>query len=59
MVMIHGNHHYQMKGGGMATINMRDFPEQLHREAKAKAALMGITLKELIIRAVTEYLKRN
>jgi predicted HicB family RNase H-like nuclease len=43
----------------MATINMRDFPEKLHREAKAKAALLGITLKELIIRAVTEYLKRN
>jgi predicted HicB family RNase H-like nuclease len=43
----------------MATINMRDIPDQLHREAKAKAALMGISLKELIIRAITEFLKRN
>ena len=43
----------------MATINLRDFPVQLHREAKAKAAMLGITLKELIIRAVTEYLKRH
>ena len=43
----------------MATINMRDFPEKLRREAKAKAAMLGITLKELIIRAVTEYLKRK
>ena len=57
--MIHDYHKYQTKGEKMATINMRDFPEQLHREAKAKAAMMGISLKELIIRAVTEYLKRN
>ena len=41
----------------MANINLRDFPEQLHREAKAKAALEGISLKELIIRAVEAYLK--
>ena len=32
------------------------FPDNLHREAKAKAALEGISLKELIIRAITEYL---
>jgi len=43
----------------MATINLRDFPIPLHREAKAKAAMLGITLKELIIRAITEYLKRH
>ena len=41
----------------MANINLRDFPETLHREAKAKAALEGISLKELIIRAVESYLK--
>jgi predicted HicB family RNase H-like nuclease len=41
----------------MAAINLRDFPDALHREAKAKAALEGITLKDLIIKAVTEYLK--
>jgi predicted HicB family RNase H-like nuclease len=41
----------------MADINLRDFPETLHREAKAKAALEGISLKELFIRAVEAYLK--
>ena len=41
----------------MANINLRDFPDTLHREAKAKAALEGITLKELIIKAVEAYLK--
>ena len=41
------------------TINLRDFPGQLHREAKAKAAMLGITLRELFIRAVTDYLKRH
>ena len=40
------------------TINLRDFPEELHRKAKAKAAMMGISLKELIIRAITEYIKK-
>ncbi len=43
----------------MATIYLRDFPEELHRKAKAEAALMGISLKELIIRALTEYLKKK
>ena len=42
----------------MATVYLRDFPEDLHRKAKAEAALMGISLKELIIRALTEYLKK-
>jgi predicted HicB family RNase H-like nuclease len=41
----------------MSDINLRDFPDQLHREAKAKAALEGISLKDLIIRAVEAYLK--
>jgi predicted HicB family RNase H-like nuclease len=43
----------------MADINLRDFPDTLHREAKAKAALEGITLKDLFIKAVQEYLKRK
>jgi len=49
------------KGGlrGMAILNIKDFPDDLHRKAKAEAALMGISLKELIIRAITEYLKTN
>jgi len=43
----------------MTTINIKDFPDDLHRKAKAEAALMGISLKELIIRAITEYLKNK
>ena len=43
----------------MSTINLRDFPEDLHRLAKSEAALMGISLKELIIRVLTEYLKNK
>ena len=43
----------------MTTINIKDFPDDLHRKAKAEAALMGISLKEFIIRAMTEYLKKK
>ncbi len=43
----------------MAILNIKDFPDELHRQAKSKAALMGISLKELIIRAITEYLKKK
>jgi predicted HicB family RNase H-like nuclease len=44
---------------GMAILNVKDFPDDLHRKAKAEAALMGISLKELIIRTITEYLKKK
>ncbi|PKN68061.1 MAG: 3-hydroxyacyl-CoA dehydrogenase [Deltaproteobacteria bacterium HGW-Deltaproteobacteria-15] len=43
----------------MAVVNLREFPDDLHRKAKAEAALMGITLKELIIRALTEYIQKK
>jgi predicted HicB family RNase H-like nuclease len=43
----------------MKIINLKDFPEDLHRRAKSKAALMGISLRELIIRAITEFLDRH
>ena len=42
----------------MKDLNLKDFPEDLHRKAKAKAAMMGISLNELIIRAITEYIKK-
>jgi predicted HicB family RNase H-like nuclease len=42
----------------MKIVTLKDFPEDLHRKAKAKAAMMGISLKELIIRAITEYIKK-
>ena len=40
-------------------LNVKDFPNELHRQAKIQAAIMGISLKELIIRALTEYLKKK
>jgi len=43
----------------MAFLNIKDFPDDLHRRAKAEAALMGISLKEFIIRAITEYFKKS
>jgi predicted HicB family RNase H-like nuclease len=43
----------------VAIINLKEFPEELHRKAKAKAAMMGISLRELIIRAITEYIKKE
>jgi predicted HicB family RNase H-like nuclease len=43
----------------MTTLNIKDFPDELHRKAKSEAALMGISMKELIIRAITEYLKNK
>jgi predicted HicB family RNase H-like nuclease len=43
----------------MATVYLRDFPEDLHRIVKAEAALEGITLKAIIIKALEEYLKKQ
>ena len=42
----------------MATIYLRNVPEDLHRQIKAEAALQGVTLQDLVIRVLTEYLKR-
>ena len=35
------------------------FPDDLHKAAKLRAVQEEISLKELIIRAVTEYLKKG
>jgi predicted HicB family RNase H-like nuclease len=43
----------------MATMNLREIPDDLHRKAKAAAALEGITLKDLVIKAIKEYLKKK
>ena len=43
----------------MADMNLRDVPEDLHRKAKATAAMEGMTLKELVIKAIEEYLKKK
>jgi predicted HicB family RNase H-like nuclease len=43
----------------LAYINIRDLPDDLHRKAKSEAALEGISLKALIIKALEEYLKKK
>ena len=43
----------------MAQYLIRDFPNDLHKEAKIRAIQEGITLKDLIIRAIEEYLKKK
>ena len=40
-------------------INIKAFPDDLHRQAKIQAAVEGITLKDFIINALTEYLKKQ
>ena len=41
----------------MATIYLRDFPDDLHHRLKVQAVKERTTLKEIIIRLTTEYLK--
>ena len=39
-------------------LNIRGFPDDLYREAKIRAAIMGVSLKEIVIRALKNYLKK-
>ncbi len=43
----------------MVSVNIRDFPEDLQYKAKIQAAVEKITLKELMIKSLTEYLERK
>ena len=43
----------------MVSVNIRDFPEELHHKAKIQAAVEKTTLKELMMKALTEYLERK
>ena len=40
----------------MGTLNLKNFPGELHEQAKSRAAFEGITLKELVVQAVSMYL---
>jgi predicted HicB family RNase H-like nuclease len=40
-------------------LNVKDFPDELHREAKIQAAILGISLKELIVRSVKDFLEKQ
>jgi len=42
----------------MATINLRDFPDDLHRSLKVEAAKRGTSVKALLIQAAREWLKK-
>jgi predicted HicB family RNase H-like nuclease len=44
---------------GYMNLFVKDFPDDLHREAKIYAATNAISLKELVIRALREYLKKH
>jgi predicted HicB family RNase H-like nuclease len=37
---------------------IRNFPADLHKEAKLQAVQEEISLKDLVIKALTEYLKK-
>jgi predicted HicB family RNase H-like nuclease len=41
----------------VATINLRGVPDDLHLRAKARAKMEGVTLKQLILRILEEYLE--
>jgi plasmid stability protein len=43
----------------MTDINIRNFPENLHRQLKIEAATLGITLKDLIIQILSDYFKKK
>lgn len=38
---------------------IKEFPNDLHREMKIQAAVEAISIKELVIRAVRDYLKKQ
>ena len=40
----------------MGTLSLKNFSDDLHEQAKSRAALEGITLEELVEQAVSVYL---
>ena len=44
---------------GMNALNVRYFPDDLHREMKVAAAKEGKTLKDWLIEAIKEKLERS
>jgi predicted HicB family RNase H-like nuclease len=43
----------------MKVLNLRNVPEDLIRRAKAAAAMQGITLKDWMLKAMQEKLKKT
>lgn len=42
----------------MKSFTVKDFPDEVHRAMKIQTAKEGITLRDLIKKAVTEYIAR-
>jgi len=40
------------------TFIIRNFPEELHKEAKICAVMEGVTLEQLILKAIKAYVER-
>ena len=40
-------------------LNVKDFPDELHRQMKIQAAIDGVSLKDLIIKALEKYLEKK
>lgn len=38
---------------------IREFPDEINRKLKSLAALQGVTLAQLVIRVLTEYVRRE
>lgn len=43
----------------MSVLNIKGFPDEVHREAKAAAAKAGMTLQVWIVEAIKEKLERT
>ena len=43
----------------MSSINIREFPDELHRQLKIEAATLGVSLKDLIIKILSDYFKKK
>jgi plasmid stability protein len=50
---------HQTGGEIVKAIIIRNFPEDLHYRAKVFAAVHNTTMKDLVIKALEEYLDRN
>ena len=40
-------------------LNIKDFPDEIHRKAKIQAAILGISLKDLVIQSVKDFLEKQ
>ena len=40
-------------------LNVKNFPKDLHRRAKIQAAILEISLKDLIIEAMEDFLEKH